>query len=73
MRKIHFKITKRLKSNNSLVSKEIRDPKYYTSDRNSDLYGATFEVEKKEDILPLMQVVAGVVFKKGDFIVKNDK
>ena len=46
MRKIHFKITKRLKSNNSLVSKEIRDPKYYTSDRNSDLYGATFEVEK---------------------------
>lgn len=73
IRKIPYKIKKRLKSTHSSVSKEIRDPKYVTIERTTDMYGLTFEVEKKEDILPLMQMVAGYVFKKGDYEVNNDK
>lgn len=72
-RKIPYKIKKRLKSTESSVSKEIRDPKYFTIDRTSDLHGLTFEVERKEDILPLMEMVSWYVFKKWEFEVKNDK
>lgn len=72
-REIPFKLKKRVKSTNSTVSKEIRDPKYFSIERTSDLHGLTFEVERKEDILPLMQMVAGYVFKKWEYEVKNDK
>jgi len=30
-------------------------------------------VKNKDDILPLMQMIAAYVFKKSDFQVKNDK
>jgi hypothetical protein len=72
-RKISFTIKKRIKSTYSSVSKEVRDPKYFTADTISDWFWATVEVEKKEDILPLMQMIAGYVFKKWDYEIKNDK
>lgn len=71
--KIPYKIKRRIKSDASSTSKEIRDPKCFTIDKASDLYGMTFEVYSKDHILPLMQYISGFVFKKADFEVKNDK
>jgi len=48
----------------SAISKEIRDPDYFAVEEMGDLYGFTFLVEQKEDILPLMQFIAGITFKK---------
>ncbi len=71
--KIPYKIKRRIKSDASSTSKEIRDPKYFTIDKASDLYGMTFEVYSKDHILPLMQYISWFVFKRSDFEIKNDK
>lgn len=73
IKKIPYRLKKRVKSTHSAVSKEIRDPKYFTIEKTSDLHGLTFEIESREDILPLMQRVAWYVFKNGVYEVKNDK
>jgi hypothetical protein len=72
-RKIPFTIKKRVKSTYSSVSKEVRDPKYFTADSISDWFWASIEVEKKEDILPLIHMVASYIFKRWEYEVKNDK
>ncbi len=69
---IPFKLIKRLKSDISSASKEIRKPQYHTIDRTSDLYGATFKVKNKDDILPLLEYVAWLIFKRWEFVIKND-
>jgi len=70
-RRIQFTLRKREKSDRSATSKEIRDPDYYTAENIADFYGCTFEVDNKEDIIPLMQYISVKVFKKGVFDIKN--
>lgn len=70
-RNINFIIRKRVKSNESNISKGIRDPNYLTSWYLSDLYGVTFEVENKDDIPYLMEFIAWKVFKKWVYEIKN--
>lgn len=68
---IPFRFLSRLKSQKSTVWKEIRDPKYFLLENLSDIYGWKFFLKNRDDILPFSQYIAGIVFKKGIFDIKD--
>ncbi len=67
---IPFSLVKREKSDNSNISKGARDPRYSTSDHASDSYWVAFLVDKREDLLLLMEFVVWKVFKKKIYDIK---
>lgn len=68
---IPFRFISRIKSQESMVSKEIRDPKYFLLDNLSDIYGWKFYIQKREDILEFSQYIAGMVFKQWVYDIKD--
>jgi hypothetical protein len=68
---IWFRFESRLKSQESMVSKEIRDPKYFLLENLSDIYWWKFYLKDRLDILPFSQYVSWLVFKKGKFEIKD--
>jgi len=59
---INFSIITRTKWIESIIWKEISDPKYHSVDDFHDLVWSTFYIEKKEDTILLMQYIDQYIF-----------
>jgi len=70
-KKIYFSMTERWKKPASVISKGTRDPDYLGIEAIGDLYGFTFTLENREDIPVFMQFIAGFVFKRWIYDIKN--
>lgn len=70
-RVIHFSMTERGKTPFAVVWKWTRDPDYLSIEAIGDLYGFTFTLEHKDDVPVFMQLISGLVFKRGIFEIKN--
>ncbi|MDD5212839.1 MAG: hypothetical protein PHG82_00210 [Candidatus Gracilibacteria bacterium] len=59
---INFSIIAREKRINSIIGKEISDPKYYSVEEFKDIVGVTFYVENETDALLVMQYIDQTIF-----------
>lgn len=70
---IDFTLRKREKSNNSNISKSIRESKYNSIEKTSDQYWLTFSDIDEKMIPALMEYISQIVFKKWIYDVKNQE
>jgi len=70
-RSIPFTMRKRVKTDESRISKWVRDSSYHEQELLSDWYWVTFELDNKEDIPVFMEYIAGHTFKKWIYDIKQ--